>query len=116
MSILRGGAVAARRAHNPEVAGSSPAPATKHLPPKRSRCTYNCKQVPHTMDDATRKAVLGEALMDELKAIREYVQDTPGMKQELREVKIAVDDFRADVHVVKAVARDHEAELRILKR
>ena len=27
--ILRGRAVVARRAHNPEVAGSSPAPATK---------------------------------------------------------------------------------------
>ena len=27
-SSLRGGAVAARRAHNPKVAGSSPAPAT----------------------------------------------------------------------------------------
>ena len=26
---LRGGAVAARRAHNPKVAGSNPAPATK---------------------------------------------------------------------------------------
>jgi hypothetical protein len=25
---MRGGAVAARRAHNPKVAGSSPAPAT----------------------------------------------------------------------------------------
>ena len=28
-TILRGRAVVARRAHNPEVAGSSPAPATK---------------------------------------------------------------------------------------
>ena len=27
--LSRGGAVAARRAHNPEVAGSNPAPATK---------------------------------------------------------------------------------------
>ena len=26
---MRGGAVAARRAHNPKVAGSSPAPATQ---------------------------------------------------------------------------------------
>ena len=26
--LLRGGAVAARRAHNPKVAGSNPAPAT----------------------------------------------------------------------------------------
>ena len=28
---MRGRAVAARRAHNPEVAGSSPAPATHEL-------------------------------------------------------------------------------------
>ena len=28
-TIVRGRAVVARRAHNPEVAGSSPAPATK---------------------------------------------------------------------------------------
>ena len=29
---MRGGAVAARRAHNPKVAGSSPAPATQQKP------------------------------------------------------------------------------------
>ena len=29
---MRGGAVAARRAHNPKVAGSNPAPATNHEP------------------------------------------------------------------------------------
>ena len=29
---MRGGAVAARRAHNPKVAGSNPAPATKERP------------------------------------------------------------------------------------
>jgi hypothetical protein len=28
-AVQQGGAAAARRAHNPEVAGSSPAPATK---------------------------------------------------------------------------------------
>ena len=38
-TILRGGAVVARRAHNPEVAGSSPAPATRFgrgIPPQKS--------------------------------------------------------------------------------
>ena len=30
MRATRGGAVAARRAHNPKVAGSNPAPATKY--------------------------------------------------------------------------------------
>ncbi len=29
-TLTRGGAVVARRAHNPKVVGSSPAPATKH--------------------------------------------------------------------------------------
>ena len=32
MNPSRGGAVAARRVHTPEVAGSSPAPATKKAP------------------------------------------------------------------------------------
>ena len=30
--LLRGGAVAARRAHNPKVVGSNPTPATKKSP------------------------------------------------------------------------------------
>ena len=32
---MRGRAVAARRAHNPEAAGSSPAPATKEKRPEK---------------------------------------------------------------------------------
>ncbi len=31
MSLSRGGAVAARRAHNPKAVGSNPSPATKKL-------------------------------------------------------------------------------------
>jgi hypothetical protein len=37
VSTKRGGAVAARRAHNPEAAGSSPAPVTRLVPPPRSK-------------------------------------------------------------------------------
>ena len=33
---MRGGAVAARRAHNPKVPGSSPGPATKITPINRA--------------------------------------------------------------------------------
>src|SRR5579859_5904123 len=35
-NISRGRAVAARRAHNPEVAGSNPAPATARMGPERN--------------------------------------------------------------------------------
>ncbi len=36
--LLRGGAVVARRAHNPEVGGSSPSPASKHLAVETGSC------------------------------------------------------------------------------
>ena len=39
---LRGGAVAARRAHNPKVAGSSPAPATLIKRPVHTRSFFYC--------------------------------------------------------------------------
>jgi 2-phospho-L-lactate guanylyltransferase (CobY/MobA/RfbA family) len=70
----------------------------------------------HDMDDETRKAVLGEALMDELKAIREYVQDVPVIKRELHQVKVTVDEMNSKLTVVEAVVRGHEADIRKLKR
>ena len=42
---LRGRAVVARRAHNPEVAGSSPAPATKSKRDCNSNCAFFCALV-----------------------------------------------------------------------
>ena len=35
------------------------------------------------LSDKERKGVLGEVLMDELKAIREYVEDIPAIKKDL---------------------------------
>ena len=42
----------------------------------------------HNMDDDTLKEVLGEALMSELKAIREYVEDIPLIRRDLRLIKL----------------------------
>ena len=42
---MRGGAVAARRAHNPKVAGSSPAPATFDEP-EAQRLRFGFEYVP----------------------------------------------------------------------
>ena len=52
---LRGGAVAARRAHNPKVAGSSPAPATLMKRPFYTRSFFYC---PLTKDPHTARQVL----------------------------------------------------------
>lgn len=39
--MMRGGAVAARRAHNPEVLGSNPSPATnKEIHPTHGRISF----------------------------------------------------------------------------
>jgi 2-phospho-L-lactate guanylyltransferase (CobY/MobA/RfbA family) len=69
----------------------------------------------HDMDDETRREVLGEALMDELKAIREYVQDVPTIKADVRQVKLTVDEIKDRLGILESVVREHDRELRELK-
>ena len=63
------------------------------------------------MDDEDRRAVLGEVLMDELKAIREYLEDIPVIKRDVKQLKIDVDELKADMKVIKVVATDHNYQL-----
>lgn len=69
-----------------------------------------------SLSEEERREVLGEILADELKAIREYVQDVPAIKQQLHQVKTTVDDMHDKLSVLEHVVRDHEGELRQLKR
>jgi hypothetical protein len=69
----------------------------------------------HDMDDRTRKEILGEFLMDELKAIREYVSDIPKIKEDVHQIKVTVNDLSDRMMVVEAVLRDHEVDIRNLK-
>ncbi len=82
------------------------------------------------MDDETRREVLGEALLDEFKAIREYLEDIPTIKAEVRALRVDVDELKSDVKVIKSAVRhtsqevrgigetvgDHDGVLRVLKR
>jgi len=63
------------------------------------------------MNDDERRQVLGEVLMDELKAIREYVQDIPAIKQDVQQLKTDVDEIRPDVKVIKAAVTDQSRQL-----
>lgn len=65
----------------------------------------------HDMDDEARKQVLGEVLMDELKTIREYVEDVPGIKRKLDEVDERLISVESDVTVIKAAVRDISGRL-----
>ncbi|MBX6333937.1 hypothetical protein IRY61_01185 [Candidatus Saccharibacteria bacterium] len=69
----------------------------------------------HDIDDETRKEVLGEILMDELKAIREYVEDVPKMNQKVHQISATLDEVNERMAVLEAVVREHDAELRKLK-
>lgn len=59
-----------------------------------------------SLDDDERKAVLGEALADGLRAITEYVKDVPSIKNELRGLKDELSGLKADVKVIKAAVTD----------
>lgn len=65
----------------------------------------------HDMSDDDRKQILGEALMDELKAIREYVQDVPVIKNDIKELKEVVEQLKSDVKVIKAAVTDQSTQL-----
>lgn len=64
------------------------------------------------MDDETRREVLGEVLMDELKVIREYLEDVPVIKQKVTKLEVDVEEFKSDMKIVKAAVTDHSYELK----
>lgn len=63
------------------------------------------------LNDDERKQVLGEVLMDELKAIREGIADLP-TRQEFKGLEAKVDGLADDVTVLKAAVTDQGKELR----
>jgi uncharacterized protein YaaN involved in tellurite resistance len=69
-----------------------------------------------SLDDDERKEVLGEILADELKAIGEYVKDVPKIQQEVHQIHATVDDMNDRLKVFEVVLKEHEADIRSLKR
>jgi chromosome segregation ATPase len=55
--------------------------------------------------------VLLEQLVDQNKAILEYVGEMPKMSARLEHVEQVVDELRTDMKVVKSVVREHSGEL-----
>lgn len=77
----------------------------------------------HDMSDEDRREVLGEALMHELKAIREYVEDVPAIKKNVQILKEDVEELKFDTKVVKAAVTDlsttvkkHDKDIAYLKQ
>lgn len=73
------------------------------------------------LSDDERKQVLGEVLFDELRAIREGLDDVP-KRAEFNELKQQVSEIKQDVKTIKMVVKDHskilnrhEAEIQALK-
>ena len=69
-----------------------------------------------SLSDDERKGVLGEVLFDELKAIREYVQDIPLIKQKVREIDSRLINVEDKLIVVEAVVKNHETEIKQLRQ
>ena len=51
------------------------------------------------MDDETRRQVLGEVLMDELRVIREQTSEIPAIKRRLDTMGDDISQIKDDVHV-----------------
>lgn len=68
------------------------------------------------LNDDERKQVLGEVLADELRAISGYVKDVPAMQRELHQVNATVNDISDRLNVIEHVLKEHETDIRGLKR
>lgn len=69
-----------------------------------------------SLSDDDRKAVVGEVLADELKAIHELVKDVPEIKKDVKELKADVAEPKGDVKIIKAVVTEHSKQFNDLDR
>lgn len=57
-------------------------------------------------DDVNHFSVLLEQIVDQNKAVLEYVSEVPKMAERLRVVEGKVEQLQSDMHVVKAAVND----------
>ncbi|HUD06138.1 MAG TPA: hypothetical protein VMR18_04475 [Candidatus Saccharimonadales bacterium] len=69
-----------------------------------------------SLNDDERKEVLGEVLADELKAIREYVEDVPDIKQKVHKIDATVNEINDRLSTIENVVKEQESDIRTLKR
>ena len=67
------------------------------------------------MDDENRREVLIEAMMNELKIIREGVEALSGVPSRLDRIDHRLENLESDMQVVKIVLREHSADVTELK-
>jgi hypothetical protein len=61
-------------------------------------------------EDEIRR-IFGEVFMDELKVIREYLEDLLPVKADVAILKKDVAEIKSDMKVVKALLKDHSGQL-----
>ena len=69
-----------------------------------------------SLNDDEEKRVLGEVLADKLDAIMDYVKNVPALGQELHKVHATVNEISDRLTVIEHVVREHESEIKHLKR
>jgi hypothetical protein len=76
----------------------------------RANYPYNAAAM-HDMDDTTRLEILGEAMMDELKAIREYLEFVAPRVGMIPEMKEGITALKSDMALMKSLYREHQHQL-----
>lgn len=62
----------------------------------------------HDIDDTTRRNVLGEALMDELLVIREYLEYLLPLKQRVDVIESDIVDIKSELSIMRVTYREHQ--------
>ena len=73
----------------------------------RRSCAYYLATM-HEMDDDTRREVLGEVVMDELKVIREYLEYLIPTVDKMSKEVAKISGIETDMKVIKFWIKQHE--------
>ncbi|MET0779409.1 MAG: hypothetical protein ABWY71_01100 [Candidatus Saccharimonadales bacterium] len=62
----------------------------------------------HDIDDDTRKEILGEALMDELMVIREYLEYLLPLKQRVDSIEAEIVEIKCGMQMMWTLHHEHQ--------
>jgi len=67
-----------------------------------------------SLSDDERRDILGEVLMDELKAIHEYVKEIPDLKKRIGKLEDKMDQVWDRFNIDESILKAHDIDIRII--
>jgi hypothetical protein len=69
-----------------------------------------------SLSDDEKREILGEVLLDELRAIHKYVKDIPDIKNRVTKLEGKMDKMGSRLDLDEAILKAHEIDIRVINQ